>query len=187
MAIQTETVVINGTEYKHTWSSEGYVLRRNDGKLFVETYDQLNTSFTYTETTEKAKQSLMARLTALETSHTNLTNRHNELEALPHIVETGTSADGLSWYKLYSDNCCEQGFHIKLTNTAKLTFLKTYNNTNYTIIVSPYGIPTNATTDTNWLAFPLAKSNDGCTIRLIDSDSAAAREGYCDIIVNGSI
>ena len=139
MAITTENVIINGTTYKHTWSSTGYMIKRNDGKDFVEAYDPTSSTYTYTETTTLAKQSLAARLAALETSHNTLTTRHNSLEALPHIIETGTSQDGLSWYKLYSDKCCEQfgltACTVATTTTVNL-FLP-YKNTQYNIILQP--------------------------------------------------
>ena len=108
MAIKTDTVTINGTQYKHTYSTTGHMITRNDNKQFVEAYDPTTSSYTYTESTLLALQSLGARLSALETSHNTLQQEHDALEALPHIIETGTSEDGLSWYKLYSDKCCIQ-------------------------------------------------------------------------------
>ena len=142
MAITTENVIINGTTYKHTWSSTGYMIKRNDGKDFVEAYDPTSSTYTYTETTTLAKQSLAARLAALETSHNTLTTRHNSLEALPHIVETGTSKDGLSWYKLYSDKCCEQYGYCTTTGTntqITVKLLKSYRDTNYNIQFTQQG------------------------------------------------
>ena len=126
MTIQTNTVTINGTQYKHTYSTTGYMITRNDNKQFVEAYDPTNSSYTYTESTTLALQSLGARLSALETAH-------DALEALPHIIETGTSKDGLSWYKLYSDKCCIQGGRIAGISNANttITFIKPYKNNNY--------------------------------------------------------
>ena len=135
MTIQTNIVTINGTQYKHTYSTTGYMITRNDNKQFVEAYDPTNSSYTYTESATLALQSLGARLSALETSH-------DALEALPHIIETGTSDDGLSWYKLYSDKCCIQYGHIKAWSNnpqITITLLKQYANTNYGIWTQDQG------------------------------------------------
>lgn len=143
MTIQTNTVTINGTQYKHTYSTTGYMITRNDNKQFVEAYDPTNSSYTYTESTTLALQSLGARLSALETAH-------DALEALPHIIETGTSKDGLSWYKLYSDKCCIQ--HGRTTRGA-ITLLKPYKDTNYSVVVNGIGTSGNtSTTNVSWVS-----------------------------------
>ena len=142
MTIQTNIVTINGTQYKHTYSTTGYMITRNDNKQFVEAYDPTNSSYTYTESATLALQSLGARLSALETSH-------DALEALPHIIETGTSDDGLSWYKLYSDKCCIQ--HGR-TARGTITLLKSYKDTNYSVVINGIGGSSNsANTNVSWV------------------------------------
>ena len=155
MAIKTDTVTINGTQYKHTYSTTGHMITRNDNKQFVEAYDPTTSSYTYTESTLLALQSLGARLSALETSHEELQQEHDALEALPHIIETGTSEDGLSWYKLYSDKCCVQHGHIKAWSNnpqITITLLKSYANVNYVVWTQDQG----TTFDSN---------NNGITVR----------------------
>ena len=139
MAIKTDTVTINGTQYKHTYSTTGHMITRNDNKQFVEAYDPTTSSYTYTESTLLALQSLGARLSALETSHNTLQQEHDALEALPHIIETGTSKDGLSWYKLYSDKCCIEGGKITRANRENIVTLpKPYADNTYTVLLQPW-------------------------------------------------
>ena len=149
MAIKTDTVTINGTQYKHTYSTTGHMLTRNDNKQFVEAYDPTDSSYTYTESTLLALQSLGARLSALETSHNTLQQEHDALEALPHIIETGTSEDGLSWYKLYSDKCCIQWGNTSINecSTRVINLPKTYSNTNYIAVTSQGNLATNGDTE----------------------------------------
>lgn len=51
----------------------------------------------------------------------------------PHIVET--YQNGTSWYRVYSDGWCEQGGFVN-NNTAikQITLLKSYSNTNYSVV-----------------------------------------------------
>ncbi len=51
----------------------------------------------------------------------------------PHI--TDTYVNGTSWYRVYSDGWCEQGGSA--TEYTTINLLKTYANTNYTIIALP--------------------------------------------------
>lgn len=50
------------------------------------------------------------------------------------IIET--YIDGESWYRVYSDGFCEQGGRTQLneTSTTVVSFLKAFNNTNYTLL-----------------------------------------------------
>ena len=56
----------------------------------------------------------------------------------PAVVVTNY-VNGTSWYRLYSDKWCEQGnTEASFPKTAtNINFLKTFVNTNYTIIVTP--------------------------------------------------
>lgn len=51
----------------------------------------------------------------------------------PHIVET--YVNGSSWYRVYSDGWCEQGGELSASTTT-VNYLKIFNNTNYTFVVS---------------------------------------------------
>lgn len=53
--IITENVTINDVQYKYTKSSLGYYIQRNDGKQFIDAYDKIGSTFTYTELTTSPK------------------------------------------------------------------------------------------------------------------------------------
>ena len=53
--IITENVTINDVQYKYTKSSLGYYIQRNDGKQFIDVYDKIDSTFTYTELTSSPK------------------------------------------------------------------------------------------------------------------------------------
>lgn len=53
--ITIETTTINGTEYLHTYSNEGYMIER-DGIQYAEAIDPLDSERTYTETNVKIEK-----------------------------------------------------------------------------------------------------------------------------------
>lgn len=53
--IIAENVTINDVQYKYTKSSLGYYIQRNDGKQFIDAYDKIDSTFTYTELTTSPK------------------------------------------------------------------------------------------------------------------------------------
>lgn len=53
--IKTTDVTINEINYKYTVSTLGYYIQRNDGKKFVEAYDETDSTYTYTELTDSPK------------------------------------------------------------------------------------------------------------------------------------
>lgn len=134
MALITETVTINGKEYKHYYSDEGYYIKRNDNKLFMDVLQPTSSTNTYTETTQLATQSLIPRMmNRMSTIETN----HNALANLPHIVETYNN--GTDWYRVYSDKWCSQGSCNKFPATGDwasttVNLLKNFANTDYNII-----------------------------------------------------
>ena len=129
MALITETVTINGKEYKHYYSDEGYYIKRNDNKLFMDVLQPSSSTNTYTETTQLATQSLIPRMmNRMSTIETN----HNALANLPHIVETYNN--GTDWYRVYSDKWCSQGSMVQIASAGQIVkLIKAYKNTNYTI------------------------------------------------------
>lgn len=50
--IKTETETINGVEYAHTYSDEGYYIER-EGVKYSDAVDPVESGRAYTETTEK--------------------------------------------------------------------------------------------------------------------------------------
>ena len=59
---------------------------------------------------------------------------YNEFNSTPHIVET--YVNGTSWYRVYSDGWCEQGGHNTNPAISNINLLKSYNDTNYTIVLT---------------------------------------------------
>lgn len=55
-------------------------------------------------------------------------NKDHSNDEKPYVTETYKNEG--SWYRVWSDGWCEQGF---LTHAGMITFLKTYGDTNYTI------------------------------------------------------
>lgn len=55
----------------------------------------------------------------------------------PHITET--YVNGTSWYRVYSDGWCEQGGIATLSNYSSVTLLKSYIDTNYSLILTSNG------------------------------------------------
>lgn len=53
-----------------------------------------------------------------------------------HII-TETYINGSSWYRVYSDGWCEQGG--KCSSGAAITYLKSFKDTNYSLMVTKYG------------------------------------------------
>lgn len=75
------------------------------------------------------------------------TNSDNEIDtiyssALNNIISAGahvitqTYINGTSWYRVYSDGWCEQG---GLSSTLSITLVKSYKDTNYTVVVNSKG------------------------------------------------
>lgn len=55
-----------------------------------------------------------------------------------YVVES--YQNGTSWYKVYKSGWCEQGGSEEFTNySTTVSLLKTYADTNYTLITAPYG------------------------------------------------
>ena len=130
MTLITETVTINSKNYKHIYSDAGYYVKRNDNKLFMDVLEPTSSTYTYTETTQLATQQLLSRMMARMST---LETKHNNLEGLPHVVET--YSNGTDWYRVYSDKWCECGGQITVTSNAwaTITFPKEFANTNYVI------------------------------------------------------
>ena len=51
--IKTETVTINEKEYTRTWSDNNMMIRREDGALYEEALDPVDSGRTYTETDQE--------------------------------------------------------------------------------------------------------------------------------------
>lgn len=47
--IKTDRVLINETYYKYTRSTLGHYIQRNDGKKFIDAYDDIDSNYTYIE------------------------------------------------------------------------------------------------------------------------------------------
>lgn len=128
MTLITETVTINSKNYKHIYSDAGYYVKRNDNKLFMDVLEPTSSTYTYTETTQLATQQLLSRMMARMST---LETKHNNLEGLPHVVET--YSNGTDWYRVYSDNWCEQG-GCKSASSGTITYKKAFKDTNYTLV-----------------------------------------------------
>lgn len=84
------------------------------------------------------------------------------------VIETGSSADASSWYKLYRDGWLEQGGYF--TGTGPIKFLKEFNATHYTFVPSANVTSftkesdqvtitvTSSSVETNWIASGWAAS-----------------------------
>ena len=90
-----------------------------------------------------------------------------------------------SWYRVYKSGWKEQGTTILLNNGDSWTFPKSFSNTGYTIISSPYKAPTSRPSDNNWIAYPLLKSKASCQFKVWDSDDSSSRSGYVMIHAMG--
>ena len=126
MAIVTKTLTVNAQPYKQTFSDEGYYIRRNDNKLFIDVVEPMSSTFTYEETSQMAVTAWAARLSNLEDKHAQLQDEHDALESKPHVIET--YQNGTEWYRVYSDGWCETGGIIPSTATTTVTtnFLKEF-------------------------------------------------------------
>ena len=133
MTLITETVTINSKNYKHIYSDAGYYVKRNDNKLFMDVLEPTSSTYTYTETTQLATQQLLSRMMARMST---LETKHNNLEGLPHVVET--YSNGTDWYRVYSDGWCEQGGYLS-GNSVTVTLFKSYKDTNYQISCQWWG------------------------------------------------
>lgn len=52
--IVTETINIRGKDYKHTYSDEGYMIRKiGTDEVYSDAVDDINSTWTYEETDEK--------------------------------------------------------------------------------------------------------------------------------------
>lgn len=57
--LMIETIILDGRQFVHNYSDEGFKIKRNDGVIFDEAIDIINSNYTYeevipedTETTE---------------------------------------------------------------------------------------------------------------------------------------
>lgn len=55
--IITEIVILNGKNFKHSYSDENfYIQKEGTDKIYEEAYDTLNSNFTYIETDKKIEE-----------------------------------------------------------------------------------------------------------------------------------
>ena len=80
--------------------------------------------------------------------------RYNRLDKV--LKEKYSS--GTSWYRIYSDGWIEQG-GVLGANTADLTYLKSFKNTNYSIFTTYFG-----GSGRNGTGYPSEKTKNGATI-----------------------
>lgn len=78
----------------------------------------------------------------------------------PYITET--YVNGTSWYRVYSDGWCEQGGQIIGTTSGTLTYLKPYQDTNYTIFMHAVGTYAGSVTGSG-LFNPQTRTASSCT------------------------
>lgn len=77
-------------------------------------------------------------------------------------VITETYSSGTKWYHIYSDGWCEQGGQIIGTTSGTLTYLKPYQDTNYTIFMHGVGTYTGSVTGSG-LFNPQTRTASSCT------------------------
>lgn len=54
--LKTETVIIGGREFTHSYSDEGFYIKQNGtDAMYAEAYDLAGNGMSYTETTKKIK------------------------------------------------------------------------------------------------------------------------------------
>ena len=53
-----EIIVLDGREFRHNYSNEGYYIVRNDDVKYIDAIDILESSYTYTESDEKIPETI---------------------------------------------------------------------------------------------------------------------------------
>jgi hypothetical protein len=88
-------------------------------------------------------------------------------------------------YRIYSDGWIEQYVTVDITNNGIGTFswVKPFTKTPYALC-SSQSQPTNATSDSNYVANLVNVGSTNFTVKFFDSDSAAARVGV--VLVYGA-
>lgn len=57
LMIKTETITIREKDYKHTYSDEGYLIRKiGTDEIYSDAVDDINSTWTYEETDEKIER-----------------------------------------------------------------------------------------------------------------------------------
>lgn len=84
------------------------------------------------------------------------------------------------WQKNNVTGLIIQGGRVNVTSSAdfSVTFPKAFSSVVISVVVTPYGQPTNATSDKNYCASVMNCSKTSFSIRYVDSDSAERRQGY---------
>ena len=84
------------------------------------------------------------------------------------------------WEKNNVTGLIIQGGKVNVTSSAdfSVTFPKAFSTAVIGVTLTPYGQPTNATSDTNYCAMVMSASTTAFTIRYVDSDSTSRRQGY---------
>lgn len=83
------------------------------------------------------------------------------------------------WEKNNATGLIIQGGRVNITSDAdfSVTFPKAFGTAVISVVVTPYGQPTNATSDLNYCAAVMSASTTAFTIRYLDSDSTGRRRG----------
>ena len=170
MTLITETVTINSKNYKHIYSDAGYYVKRNDNKLFMDVLEPTSSTYTYTETTQLATQQLLSRMMARMST---LETKHNNLEGLPHVVET--YSNGTDWYRVYSDGWCIQSGTNKFGGSTTITLKKPFKDTNYTVSLIYKGASNTASTPITWHSINSLKTT---SFMITNSSSSVFTRGW---------
>ncbi len=91
------------------------------------------------------------------------------------------------WEKNSVTGLITQGGRINITSDAdfSVTFPKAFSSAVISVVITPFGQPTNATSDTNYCAVVMSASTTAFTIRYMDSDSTGRRRGNISWIAVG--
>ena len=83
------------------------------------------------------------------------------------------------WEKNNATGLIIQGGRVNITSDAdfSVTFPKAFASALISVVITPFGQPTNATSDTNYCAAVMSASTTAFTIRYMDSDSTGRRRG----------
>ena len=170
MTLITETVTINSKNYKHIYSDAGYYVKRNDNKLFMDVLEPTSSTYTYTETTQLATQQLLSRMMARMST---LETKHNNLEGLPHVVET--YSNGTDWYRVYSDGWCIQSGTNNFGGSTTITLKKPFKDTNYVVSLIYKEASNTANTPITWHSI---KSLTTTSFTITNSSSTVFTRGW---------
>ena len=109
----------------------------------------------------------------------SITPNDDELYCLQghFVIEAYSTAN--YWYRKYSDGWIEQGGKVTITSSGAIVYPLAFKSPPIFLNPNPYNVPTNSTSDVNYVCRARNITSTGFTLDYYDSDTNETRTGIC--------